>query len=614
MSRRLRCLLLLCVYPCCALFANAADRPNVVWILSEDNSKHYLSLYGHELGVTPTIEGLAKEGLTFEHAFSNSPVCSVARTTLMSGMYAPRIGFQYHRKLQLANLPPGSQLFPAYLREAGYYTSNNSKKDYNVVEGKVWDESSKKASWRKRPIKDTPFFHMLSTGVSHESSLHFSAKQMAAEQLITNPQDVKLQPYFPDTPTFRHTVARYFDRMRLVDQQVARTIAQLKEDGVYDDTIIFYFGDHGGVLPRSKGYIYESGLHVPLVVRIPPKWQRLTEFKPGTRVDGFVSFIDFSATVLKLAGLEIPQSMDGRPFLGKGVQADEVNSRDEAYGYADRFDEKYETVRSLRKGRYKYMRNFEAFYPDGLQNNYRYRMLAFAEWRELYQAGKLNDVQSQFFQAKPAELLFDVEADPHEVNNLTNDPKHADVLKDMRERLQNKIRSLPDLSLFPESHLVARALQDGAAFGQKHKNEIAMLLAVADLSLQPFESAKNDLQAAYKSDSPHARFWALAASSCFGKQAKSLAPTAEKLLKDDDLLVRVRAAEFLTIVSDFDPSKAVTEALEQTDSPVAALIIANSICYLRDEHGVKFSIDPKRIKVGPKPIIRRLEYFNAGKR
>lgn len=249
---------LACVLTVIVLVSNhvQADRPNVVWILSEDNSVHYLRLYGNALGITPAIEGLAKEGITFNHAFSNSPVCSVARTTLMSGMYAPRIGFQYHRKLKLANLPKAARLFPAYLRDAGYYTTNRAKKDYNVVEGKVWDASSRTASWRNRPTPNTPFFHMQTTPVSHESSLHF--KQTDAATLATNPQDVTLHPYHPDTPTFRYTHARYFDRMKSVDQEVAKIIRQLKRDELLDDTIIFYFGDHGGVLPRSKGYVYES--------------------------------------------------------------------------------------------------------------------------------------------------------------------------------------------------------------------------------------------------------------------------------------------------------------------------------------------------------------------
>ncbi|MCP4447465.1 MAG: sulfatase-like hydrolase/transferase, partial [Myxococcales bacterium] len=175
---------------------------------------------------------------------------------------------------------------------------------------------------------------------------------------------------------------------------------------------VFYFGDHGGVLPRGKGYIYESGLHVPLVVRVPEKWQHLVDRKNGSRAQGFVSFIDFGPTVLNLAGVKVPEQMDGMPFLGEGITAGEVDARDESFGYADRFDEKYEFIRSLRKGKYQYIRYFQPFLPDGLQNNYRYRMLAFTEWRDLYKAGKLSGPELQFFQSKPVEQLFDTEADP----------------------------------------------------------------------------------------------------------------------------------------------------------------------------------------------------------
>ncbi len=341
----------------------AAERPNVVWILSEDNSIHWLRLYGYELGVTPNIEQLAADGVTFEHAFSNAPVCSVARTTLMTGILAPRVGFQYHRKSKLANLPPGAQLFPALLKQAGYHTTNNSKKDYNVVEGDVWHASSNKASWRDRPSKDTPFFHMQTTTLSHESSLHFSRQVMQNEKTATDPAAVRIAPYHPDTPTFRYTYARYFDRMRSIDEQVGKIVGQLRDDGLLEDTFIFYFGDHGGVLPRGKGYAYESGLHVPLVVRVPENWKHLVDRKPGSRANGFVSFIDFGPTVLNLAGIDTPKTSDGKPFLGKGVTASEVDRRDESYGYADRFDEKYDLVRTLRKGRYRYVRNYQPFNP-----------------------------------------------------------------------------------------------------------------------------------------------------------------------------------------------------------------------------------------------------------
>ncbi|MDE0737344.1 MAG: sulfatase, partial [Pirellulaceae bacterium] len=501
----------------------AQERPNIVWILSEDNSMHYLRLYGPPLGATPQIENLARTGITFDHAFSCSPVCSVARTTLMTGMLGPRIGFHYHRKITSANLPAGAHMFPTYLRRTGYYCTNRAKTDYNVRVQKVWNESSRKASWKNRPTPDTPFFHMQSTAVSHESSLHFNRQTMEQGGLTTKPSDVVPFPYHPDTPTFRYTYARYFDRMHAIDREVGKIIAQLKQQGLYENTIIFYFGDHGGVLPRSKGYLYESGLHVPLVVRVPPKWQHLVTLKPGTRQPGFVSFIDFAPTVLNLAGVACPESMDGKPFLGKTISPSELAARDETLGYADRFDEKYELVRSLRKGKYKYIRNYECYYPDSLQNNYRYRMLAFSEWRDLYRQGKLNDAQSHFFKAKPVELLYDVETDPHEVNNLASDPAFEDILVQLRSRLQQRLLAINDLSFYPENQMIDMALADGAAFGKQQAAEIATLLKTADLALLPFNAARDQLRAALAAKNPRVRFWAVTACSCLGTSAQSLA-------------------------------------------------------------------------------------------
>ncbi|MGE4550335.1 MAG: sulfatase, partial [Opitutales bacterium] len=423
---------LACLFATLAL--HAAKRPNVVFLVSEDNSVHYLRHYGAEFGAMPNVEKLAAEGLTFNHALSNAPVCSVARSTLATGVLAPRAGFQYHRKSALANLPKGLKPWTYYLRKAGYHCTNNKKTDYNFLTNmkEAWDQSSNKASWRNRPAEDMPFFHMQSFAQCHESSLHFPSALMEREKTKTPMDKVKLHPYHPDTPTFRYTHARYFDRMTVVDELIGKVIANLEADGLLEDTFIFYFGDHGGVLPRGKGYAYESGLHVPLVIRIPENFKNLVDHKRGTRTDGFVSFIDFGPTVLNLAGIEAPKQIDGKAFLGKGTTAESLAAQDEAFGYADRFDEKYDFVRTLRKGNWKYVRNYQAFYPDGLQNNYRYRMLAFAEWRELYKAGKLNAEQRQFFEPRPAEQLFDLENDPHEVDDLSGNPKHKDMLAKMR--------------------------------------------------------------------------------------------------------------------------------------------------------------------------------------
>ena len=599
--------------PSFAELTEAADRPNVVWIVSEDNSHHYLRHFFKDGAPAPNIEALAAHGVTFDHAFSNAPVCSVARSTLATGCLGPRIGTQFHRRHTLATLPQGLKMFSEILRNAGYYTSNNSKTDYNATPSKdAWDESSCSASWRKRKSDDQPFFHMESHAQSHESSLHFSQQVFENEKTITYPASVKLADYFPDTAKFRYTHARYHDRMTVIDEIVGSTVAKLKEDGLLEDTFVFYFGDHGGVLPRGKGYIYESGLHVPLVVRVPEKWKHLVDRKIGSRAQGFVSFIDFGPTVLNLAGVKVPEQMDGVPFLGEGVSAADVEARDESFGYADRFDEKYEFIRSLRKGKYQYIRYFQPFLPDGLQNNYRYRMLAFTEWRDLYNAGKLSGPQLQFFQGKPVEQLFDTEADPHEVNNLASNPDHADVLKDLRARLASQLRALPDLSFYPESKLVS-IMDDPVGFGQKHKAEIAQMADVHDLALLPFSEVKAQIAAALKSKNVWLRYSAAMTCSEIGKDAVSLVEEAAPLLKDESLVVRIRVAEFLGLINKLDPQPLLTSIVNETTNPVEAGEALNSIVYFRDCHQPAYALDASMLKPQTKGdiITRRIDYLNG---
>ena len=601
---RLFILLLLVVSPLWS------KRPNVVFLVSEDNSIHYLKHYGARFGSMPNIEKMAEEGLTFNHAFSNAPVCSVARSTLATGVLAPRGGFQYHRKSALAK---GVKPWTVLLRKAGYYCANNSKTDYNfaTVKGEAWNESSRKASWRKRPEKKVPFFHMQSFAVCHESSLHFPAKLMQSEKTKTPANQVALHPYHPDTPTFRYTHARYFDRMTVVDAQMGAVVEKLKSDGLLEDTFVFYFGDHGGVLPRGKGYAYESGLHVPLVVRIPENFKHLADHSRGTRTDGFVSFIDFGPTVLNLAGLPVPEQMDGKAFLGKGTIAKELESRDEAFGYADRFDEKYDFVRTLRKGNWKYIRNYQGFYPDGLQNNYRYRMLAFTEWRNLHHSGKLNAAQSQFFEARPAEQLFDLSKDPHEVNDVAKNPDNQTVLKEMRARMTEKVKVIHDLSFYPESHMVAKALGDGVAYGVRHAKEINRLVDIADLGLMPFAKASKSLAKAMESENPWERYWACITASLFGDVAKPLVSDAKKLLSDDNLMVRVRAAEFLGSIKAVDPMPTIVGVLNESVSSQEVLLTFNTVVYLRDYKGYDFDLSQIKLRTNAGESSRRIGYLSG---
>ncbi len=591
-------------------WATAAERPNVVWILSEDNSVHYMRLYDENGPATPRIEQLAEAGLTFDAAFSNSPVCSVARTTLMTSVYAPRLGTQFHRRIQPARLPEGWNLFPAYLRTAGYYTTNNSKEDYNTAGHRgVWDESSRQATWRKRP-EGAAFFHMHTFTTTHESSLQFPVAQVRRQNVTTDPAQVTVHPYHPDTELMRFTVARYHDRMQTMDRQVGQLVDQLAADGLLEDTFIFYFGDHGGVLPRSKGYVYDLGLHVPLVVRIPENFKHLVDREAGSRVPGFVSFIDLGPTTLHLAGVEVPAHLDGQPFLGRDIAADEVDRRDLTFGYADRFDEKYDMVRSVRQGRYKYIRNFTAMYPDALNNNYRYQMPAYAEWRELHRQGELPPQQAAFFAPRPAEGLFDIEADSYEMNNLASDPAHADRLRELRAVLNQWLVEMPDLSLFPESVLVDQALDQPIAFGQRQAEPIAKLLETANLALEPPAAVAEALIDALASDDPWQRAWAVVALSIHAAEPDTWAPRVRPLLEDPEPLVRVRVAEYLGIVDAADPVPTLMQVLKTSETPVESLIALNTVVFLRDgPRGYRFSITPDDVAAKNPEVQRRLLYL-----
>lgn len=596
--------------------AQTNDKPNIVWLVSEDNSVHYTKLYNENGASMPNIEALAKKGVVFNNAFSNAPVCSVARSTIISGCLAPRVGVQYHRKMQLAPMPNGLKMFPQYLREAGYYTTNNSKEDYNFIKSdEVWNDSSRKASYRNRK-EGQPFFHVQNYSTTHEGGLHFSEQQMTKNANINLEEDIF--PYHPNTTTFKYTNAVYRSKHTRVDEQMGEFLDKLKEDGLMDNTIIFYYGDHGGVLPRSKGYAYESGLHVPMVVYVPKKWEHLFPIKAGARTDAFVQFIDLAPTVLNLAGIKVPEQMDGKPFLGKGVSNADLEQRDTAFGYADRFDEKYDLVRTLRKGKYKYMRNYQPFNIDGLFNFYRYKMLAYKEWWQLYQEGKLNSVQNQFFEPRLPEALYNLENDPHEINNLATDPKYKSVLAELRERLHNKITSMPDLSFYPEPYFLEKGLDNPVAFGQRNKVHITELINIADLQLLSFSKAKKEIKKALQSKDLWKRYWGLVVCSSFGNEASSFHKTARKImLSDDDNLVRIRAAEFLALNHQKVNPDIIMEIIKKAPNKTEANLILNSIALiktLRPDFNInipKSMFDPNWVKKADDLVNRRVDFINS---
>jgi len=557
-------------------------KPNILWLVSEDNSLHYMNLYTEGGAEMPNISSLASSGVVFENAFSNAPVCSVARSTIITGVYAPRIGTQYHRKMSLVKLPDDVKPLPVYLKEAGYYTSNNSKEDYNFIkDGTIWDESSGKASYKNRK-KEQPFFHVQNFHNTHEGQLHFDKEHLENALKTNNLDSIKPFPYHPDTPTFRYTQSLYHNHHKDVDNEIGKFLKKLENEGLLENTIIFYYADHGGVLPRSKGYIYESGLNVPMVVRIPEKFKKLSPFKPGTRTSSFVEFVDLVPTILSLAGIEIPKSVDGKPFLGKYLKKSKLEKQNTTFGYADRFDEKYDLVRSIRVGKYKYIRNYQPFNIDGLYNFYRYKMLAYKEWYNLFIGGKLNDVQSQFFRPRKPEALYNIDEDPHETNNLVNDISYNEILLDLRTKLNDHLISINDLSFLPEPHLLENGLNDIVGYSEKNKDLIKRLIEISDLQLYDYNEVSSQIKDALTDNNPWVRYWGLIVCSTFGNQALENKDNISFIFENDsENLVRMRAAEFL-ILNNFDISDSkINSLLKNSNFEAETNLMLNTLANIK---------------------------------
>ncbi len=589
-----RALLPLALLPAAAL---AQERPNIVCIVSEDNTKDYMSLFMGDKGTqTPNIEWMSSEGMLFTNAYSNGPVSSAARSALISGCYGPRLGSHYHRGEVMVNMPKGTLPFPAYLRNAGYYTANNAKEDYNVVVGKgVWDDSSRKATWRNR-AEGQPFYYVHNLADTHEGQMLKTHEQMAKEiEGYTPSCGVDIQPNYPDTQLFKDAYSFYCKRIEQMDKKVGAIIEKLRSEGLLENTIILYYGDNGGIMPNSKGYLTEMGINVPLVIRLPEKLRKEYGVEPRSRDGRFVSFTDLGATILDMAGVEIPQHIDGRSLWDIDPKSEQV-----VYGYADRMGEKYDMVRSIRIGNYKYVRAFQPFNFDALSNSYRRALPTYEQLHQLHEAGKLNPTQELFFKAKAPEMLYDLSNDPYELKNLATESSMQKVLTTMRRRMSDWQLEINDVGLLPEYYWVREAGADVADYAQQNSKRIASYLDIANLQITTFTKAKSRLSKALSSEDEVARQWAVVVCSSFGKEAESMLPIINRIAKEDRVAAnRARAAEYL-LLNGYDNSSAtkqMLEALYSTADPREAAQILNSMTMLSEgETKIVFTIDRSRVK------------------
>lgn len=434
--------------------AAQAKRPNVLWITSEDNAAHWLGCYGNAQAKTPRLDALAREGVRFERAYSNAPVCAVARSTILTEVYAVTQGTQHMRSRY--KIPSRFTSLPEILRAAGYYCTNKTKTDYNIEgrDKRYWDACSRKAHYRDRPA-GKPFFSIVNLTVSHESCLFPQRVKRSRKRGVIPastriaPKDVTLPRWVPDLPAVRRDFAIYHDVMTALDRQVGALLDELEREGLADDTIVFYYADHGGPTPRGKRYLTDSGVRVPMIVRVPEKWKALSPFTSGTTSHEIVSFIDLAPTMLSLAGVAKRNYMQGRAFLGGAREA--APEEQYAFLFGDRFDEIYGMRRGWTDGRWKYIRRFTPYRPAAPYSYYQYSMPSWVAMRDARKAGKLSGYHAQLWAAPQAvEELYELAKDPDEVENLASSQEYGARVAAMRSRLMQLMASFRDSGVVPE--------------------------------------------------------------------------------------------------------------------------------------------------------------------
>ena len=426
-------------------FFRVIDRPNILWILSEDISPD-LGCYGTPAVQTPNLDKLARQGVRYTNAFTTAPVCSASRSAMITGMYQTSVGIHNHRSHRddgYTLLEP-VRMITDYFREAGYFTANvktaapgvrgSGKTDFNFKFKNAFDGSD----WNQRK-PGRPFFAQLSISMTHRGG-HWKGLRQKLKNPV-EPAKVQLPPYYPDHPVARDDWATYLDSIQMMDGFVGKILKRLDDEGLAENTVVIFIGDHGRCHVRGKQWLYDGGIHIPLIIRWPGK------LKAGLVCDDLVSSIDISATVLKIAGIEPPKYMEGRVFLGPDAE-----KRDYIIAARDRCDETYDRIRCVRTKRYKYIRNFMPERPYTQINRYKersYPMLPLM--RKLHSEGKLTPVQALFMAPrKPVEELFDLRNDPYEINNLAGSSKHRPILEKMRGILNKWIEETGDKGQLPE--------------------------------------------------------------------------------------------------------------------------------------------------------------------
>ena len=527
--------------------------PNILWITAEDMSP-VLGCYGEPDAKTPHIDALAKQSVRYTNAFASAPVCSPSRSCLIQGTYPTTLGTQQMRSG--FPLPAYMKGFPTLLRMQGYYSTNNVKTDYNSgnyqeIIKSSWDENSDSAHWQNREEENKPFFSVFNLMTSHQSrSMVWPHERFEKEiqsklstDQIHNPAKVTIPPYYPDTPIVRKTVARFHDCVSAMDKEVGDILKQLEKDGLSENTIVFFFSDHGSGMPRHKRALLDSGMHVPLLIRFPEKWKKYAPCKPGSTTDRMVAFVDFASTVLSLSRSPIPDYMQGKPFLGP----DEVKPRTYIFGHRDRVDEVRDLARSVRSKKYLYIRNYmphlgynqPTAWPDLGEIRHEFYRLADPK--------KMTPPQWHFAgPTRSVEELYDCDKDPQNLQNLSGSTSHKKVLNRLRRELNNHLKESRDLGFLPE-YEAWKLFENSSGWevGNSGKVDLQIISKAAE---QVAEAKEKSLLANLKSGNASVRYWGAIGLNAYQKEISNEAKKALRTaLGDSSPSVRIEAANALML-------------------------------------------------------------------
>lgn len=529
------------------------DRPNILCLVIEDRSPYQFGCYGSKDIKTPTIDGLAEKGILYTNASSNAPHCSPARSTLITGCYATTFGMDVHRETYIT---PQNIFFPQLLRDAGYFCTNNSKTDYNttVNNDKLWDESSSKATYMSKDRKSNqPFFAVFNTEATHMGLVRTITTEDRPDfkKFGIDENNIFLPKHVPDLPEVRSDEAYQLKASQEADSWVKAHLEKLKSEGLTENTIVLFYSDHGGCLPRGKGFPFESGLRIPLVIYVPSKWQKELNVKEGLVVTKNVSFVDFAPTFLSLAGVKTPKFMQGKAFLGTFEKTPEKLQ----YGFrTNQENYHYDPSRTVSDGHFKYIRNYIPYKPFCLRNLYQWGMPANLAWDEYVMSGECKNPDWLLpYKPKSNEMLFDLEKDPWELNNLSNNPEYKSKLSYFRKQVSKHIRASKDLGFCPRE---MRKTKKNGLFNWVEETHFPLgdLYNAAELASSATLEDLPELLKLLKSPHDELRYWGVVGFCTLGSQKmlKEVPDDLRKMLNDKEPEVVSMAAEAFCYLGEFD--------------------------------------------------------------